>query len=78
MATTIVFSKNNCSQCDATKADLKALNVEFDEINLDDNPSYLPTLKEKGFRSAPVVMTPEASWAGYNKEKIQEVFGNKA
>jgi len=76
MATTIVFTKNNCSQCDATKRKLKDLNVEFDEINIEDNPEYLTKLKEMGFRSAPVVLTPSGAWSGFNEAKINEVFGN--
>lgn len=74
---TTLFTKNNCVKCDSTKAKFKELGVEYNEINIEKNPEWLVALKAQGFRSAPVVITPQGAWAGYNEAKILEVFGNR-
>lgn len=76
MGTTIVFTKNNCTQCTATERELDSLGVIYTEINIEENPEYLDQLKAAGFRSAPVVVTPKGSWAGYKPDRIKEVFGS--
>lgn len=73
--TTILFSKNDCVNCDATKADFKKLGVAYNEINISEQPEYIDKLREMGFRGAPVIVTPKGAWAGYKPEKIQETFG---
>jgi glutaredoxin-like protein NrdH len=71
---TVLFSKNDCVNCDATKADLDSLGVQYSVINISEQPEYVAKLKALGFRSAPVVVAPTGSWAGYNPEKIQAAF----
>lgn len=66
-----VFSKNNCSQCEATKSLMKELNIAFDEINISEQPEYVPQLKAMGFRSAPVVVVGDDAWSGFNEEKVR-------
>ena len=68
-----VYTKNNCSQCVSTKTLLSKLDIEFTEINIEENPEVLVFLKEQGFRSAPVVFTDRDSWAGFNEEKIKSL-----
>jgi len=70
-----LFSKNDCVNCDATKADLDKLEVEYSVVNISENPEYIDQLRALGFRGAPVMVTPKGAWAGYKPEKIQEVFG---
>ena len=50
--------------------------VEYEEINIDKNPDYIPFLKDKGIASAPVIFygNDEDSTAGFQPEKIKEVF----
>lgn len=66
-----VFSKNNCSQCEATKDLMKELNIAFDEINISEKPEYVPQLKNLGFRAAPVVVTPDGAWSGFDEAKVR-------
>lgn len=74
---TIVFTKNNCTQCVATTNHLDSLDAVYQTINIEDNPEYLAQLKALGARSAPVVLTPNEWWAGYKEDKIEEHFGKK-
>ena len=43
-----VYSKNNCVQCKMTKRFLDSNNVEYKEINLDEQPEYIDQVKELG------------------------------
>lgn len=74
--TTTVFTKNACPNCDATKSHLDSLGVAYNVINISEQPEYLDKLVALGFRGAPVVVTPQGAWAGYKKDKIEEVFGS--
>jgi len=67
---TTVYTKNNCVQCDATKRMMDKLGVEYDTVNISDNPEELDKLIEMGYRAAPVVVAGDESWAGFQPEKI--------
>lgn len=71
--TVTVYTKNNCVQCDATKRHLDKLNIPYDTINISENPEELDKLIELGYRSAPVVVTDNDSWAGYVPDKIDKL-----
>lgn len=71
--TVTVFTKPHCPQCDATKRQLTKQGVEFEVVDLSENPSTLEQLQEAGFRQAPVVITPDASWSGYRPDLIKQL-----
>jgi len=71
--TVTVYTKNNCVQCDATKRHLDKLSIAYDTINISENPEELDKLIELGYRSAPVVVTDDDSWAGYVPDKIDRL-----
>ena len=68
--TVIVFTKNNCVQCEATKRHLDKLDVPYDTVNITNDIAALDRLISLGYRSAPVVVTDDDSWAGYNPDKL--------
>jgi glutaredoxin-like protein NrdH len=68
-----VYTKNNCVQCDATKRHLDKLNIAYETININDNPEALDNLISLGYRSAPVVVADNDSWAGYMPDKIDKL-----
>jgi len=71
---TIVYTKDNCVQCDATKRMMDKLGVPYDTVDITDNPEELDKLIALGYRAAPVVITESGeSWAGFNPEKITEL-----
>jgi glutaredoxin-like protein NrdH len=70
---TIVYTKNNCVQCDMTKRLMDKIGVEYDTVNISENPEELERLIQLGYRSAPVVVTDNDSWAGFNPDKIGEL-----
>ena len=66
-----VYTKSVCPNCVKTKNLLKQLDLEYAEISIEENPEVLDFLKSQGFMAAPVVMTENDSWAGFNEQKIR-------
>lgn len=66
-----VYSKNNCVQCKMTKRFLEQHNVDFKEINLDEQPEYIEHVKSLGFSAAPVVETDSESFSGFQPAKLK-------
>ena len=65
-----IYTKNNCVQCDATKRMMDKLGVEYETVNISDYPEELDKLIELGYRAAPVVITDNDSWAGFQPDRI--------
>ncbi|WEV67560.1 glutaredoxin-like protein NrdH [Bifidobacterium sp. ESL0769] len=74
--TVTVFTKPRCPQCEATKRQLTRANIAFEAVDLTENPSTLEQLTQAGFRQAPVVITPDASWSGYRPDLIKQLATN--
>ena len=69
--TITVFTKQHCPQCDATKRQLNKLGLAYETVDLESNPETLAQLQAAGFRQAPVVITPDASWTGYRPDLLR-------
>lgn len=67
---TTVYTKDNCVQCDMTKRLMDKIGVEYETINITQNPEELDKLVELGYRAAPVVVSDGESWAGFQPDKI--------
>lgn len=67
---TTVYTKDNCVQCDMTKRLMDKIGVEYETVNITQNPEELDKLIELGYRAAPVVVSDSESWAGFQPEKI--------
>ncbi|TGD23394.1 glutaredoxin-like protein NrdH [Companilactobacillus suantsaicola] len=76
MNNVIVYSKNNCMQCKMTKRYLKEHNVSFEERNINQDPQYLDTLKQQGFKSVPVVMNSISDpIVGFRPDSLKALVG---
>lgn len=69
-----VYSNPNCVQCENTKRFLNQKGLEFESKMIQDSPEIMPLIKEKGYRTAPVVVTDDDSWSGFNLEKLNGLF----
>jgi glutaredoxin-like protein NrdH len=65
-----VFTKANCVQCEATKRHLDKIGVAYDIVDVTNDIAALDRLISLGYRSAPVVLADNDSWAGYMPEKL--------
>ncbi len=69
MATT-VYTKPSCVQCNATYRALDSKGIEYDIVDLSEDPTALETVKELGYLQAPVVVTDDEHWSGFRPDKI--------
>ena len=67
-----VYTKNNCPQCKMTKRMLTSLHIDFEGINLDENPDAIDEVKAMGFKAVPVVVpVHDEAFSGFNINKIR-------
>jgi glutaredoxin-like protein NrdH len=71
--TVTVYTKDNCVQCEATKRHLDKLDIAYSTVNITNDISALDKLIALGYRSAPVVVAGDESWAGYVQDKIDKL-----
>ncbi|MCL2676654.1 MAG: glutaredoxin-like protein NrdH [Streptococcaceae bacterium] len=66
-----VYSKNNCMQCKMVKKWLSERSIDFQEINIDEQPEYVETVKNMGFMAAPVITNgSDLSFSGFNPVEL--------
>lgn len=71
--TITVYSKPACVQCNATYRALNKAGIDYDVIDVTEDPSALETVKNLGYMQAPVVVTDEGHWSGFRPDKITEL-----
>lgn len=71
MTNVTVYSKPACPQCTMTKKALKKNGIAFEEVAL--LPETVAEFEAKGFRSAPIVVAGNKSWAGFQPDLINEL-----
>lgn len=65
-----VYSKPSCVQCTATYRALDTAGLEYNIIDLSEDPAALAHVKTLGYLSAPVVVAGDDHWAGFRPDKI--------
>lgn len=73
----IVYSKNNCSDCTATKELMDEKGIEYTEINIQEQKEYRDQLFAMGFRQMPVVNVGDDWWSKFNRDKILALVGEE-
>ena len=69
-----VYTKSACVQCSATIRKLDSLGVDYELVHLDNNPEELERVKEQyGALQAPVVVTPDTHWSGFQPDKLHKL-----
>ena len=66
-----VYTLPSCVQCDSTKRMLKSIDVDYEEIDMSQDPVALEMVKTLGYTAAPVVVSGDDHWSGFRMEKIQ-------
>ncbi|WP_394373372.1 glutaredoxin-like protein NrdH [Lelliottia amnigena] len=69
----IIYTRNDCVQCHATKRAMESRGVEFEMVNVDLVPEAADALREQGFRQLPVVIAGETSWSGFRPDMINRL-----
>lgn len=68
-----VYTKPQCVQCEATKRHLNRLGIEYNTVDITEDTAALDKLISMGFQSAPVVITKNDQWSGYQPDKINKL-----
>ena len=67
---TIVYTKPQCVQCDATKRWLDNHGIEYSTVDITEDQEAFDRIVALGFRAAPVVESEAGSWSGFNPDKL--------
>lgn len=67
---TTVYTKPACVQCDMTKRYMDKNGIDYNTVDITQDPDALDMILGMGFSSAPVVISDKGSWAGFQPEKI--------
>jgi glutaredoxin-like protein NrdH len=65
-----VYTKPSCVQCEATKRMMDKLNIDYETVDITLDAEAFEMVVSKGHKSAPVVITDNDSWSGFNPDKI--------
>lgn len=68
-----VYTKPACVQCKATYRALDKKGIEYEVVDMSQDPTALDKIRGLGFMQAPVVVTPNDSWSGFRPDKIDEL-----
>jgi glutaredoxin-like protein NrdH len=66
-----VYTLPACVQCDSTKRMLQRNQVDYNEVDMSQDPVALEMVKTMGYTAAPVVVADEEHWSGFRMDKIQ-------
>jgi len=70
MAITL-YTKPACVQCTATRKALDKSGVEYDVIDITENPDACDYVMSLGYLQAPVVIAGEQHWSGFRPDAIK-------
>ncbi|MDI3138146.1 glutaredoxin-like protein NrdH [Enterobacter kobei] len=74
----IIYTRNNCVQCHATKRAMESRGMVFEMVNIDQQPEATETLRAQGFRQLPVVIAGETRWSGFRPDMINRLSAQAA
>ncbi|WP_407216437.1 glutaredoxin-like protein NrdH [Enterobacter hormaechei] len=69
----IIYTRNDCVQCHATKRAMESRGVAFEMVNIDQVPDAADTLRAQGFRQLPVVVAGDTSWSGFRPDMFNRL-----
>ncbi len=66
-----VYTLPACVQCDSTKRMLQRNQIDYEEVDMSQDPVALEMVKTMGYTAAPVVVAGDEHWSGFRMDKIQ-------
>lgn len=75
MADIKIYTSNTCVFCKAAKQYFNDNNIEFTEMNIDENPDAVEYLVYKGYRGVPVINIDGEDIVGFDKPAIEAKLG---
>lgn len=68
-----VITMPNCSACKASIRVLDKLGVQYNKVDITENPDLLDQIKSLGHVQAPVIIAGDDSWSGFRPDRIREL-----
>ena len=68
-----VYTKPSCVQCDQTKRFLDKVNIPYTTVDITEDQEAFDKVIAMGFKAAPVVITDNDAWAGFNPAKLNQL-----
>jgi glutaredoxin-like protein NrdH len=66
-----VYTLPACVQCDSTKRMLQRNDIDYQEVDMSQDPVALEMVKTMGYTAAPVVVAGDDHWSGFRLDRIQ-------
>ncbi|WP_301150478.1 glutaredoxin-like protein NrdH [Mycobacterium simiae] len=68
---TILYTKPNCVQCDATKRALAKSGIAHELVDITAEPDARDYVLSLGYLQAPVVIAGDQHWSGFRPDRIK-------
>lgn len=78
MAPVIVYSSNQCPNCDNLKKALGLKAIHYEEINIMEQPDAAAELRQKGFRALPVINDNGEWMSGFTMGNLNKILKSHA
>ena len=66
----IIYSKPDCVQCNATYRAFDKQGIDYQVIDLTQDPQALDHVKSLFYQQVPVIIAGDDHWAGFRPDKI--------
>lgn len=73
-----VYTKPACVQCNATYRALDKAGLEYDVVDISENPEARDYVMALGYLQAPVVVAGDEHWSGFRPDRIKDLTANAA
>lgn len=73
-----VYTKPACVQCTATYRALDKVGLEYDVVDISENPEARDFVMALGYLQAPVVVAGDEHWSGFRPDRIKTLAANAA
>lgn len=73
MSHVTVYSSDSCPNCESLKKALAMKGIEYQEINIAQQPDQADQLRERGFRQLPVVDSNGEWMSGFTASNFQRI-----
>ena len=71
--TITLYSKPACTQCKFTKRELDKTGIEYEIVDISQDPQALEYVQQLGYLQAPVVQAGADHWSGFKPDRIRQV-----
>lgn len=66
-----VYTQPSCMQCNATYRALKNQGLNYQSVDLSQDPDALAFVRGLGYTAAPIVVAGDEHWSGFRPDRIK-------